>query len=463
MSQLGGMLADAGSVLTHAADALSVVSSTVVVAALFLAWNRSARRSLTSLRRQVLSALGLTNSLSSAFRALPVKQRVGELRRGRDHSAGGELEWLARVAGHSPDAPLVQLIAADGLRAAAKCYETYAARLDSRVLLGSASLPILERDKQVALATAERLREALDAETPDPNLVGRSEHFMGPDGAVLTWHSRVRPELRLVGFDLLVSHRRHRIVPDAPEAIARAVEDRATFELLDTDEGERRRLREYFSGQWFRFDAALPRITSWAVQRDRSNGRPRLHLRVAECTFSSVLLDHYPPRDSEDDARPGRIGRVGRLADGDTGLLTLALMIVTSDNDLVFVNRSRHVAVGMELFGPTVSGNMELNPRRRLVADFDASGFPDPLGVAVRETREELGLQLDREDVACVGLGEINDAHERGTHVLLLTARVPESSAELVAAATLCDLSPEPVEIGAGTDGLPPDIREFRR
>ncbi len=416
--------------LTEVASALTIVSSTAVLAALLLAWNRSARRTMSSVRRDVLRCLTPGHAREWRTRQL-VKKHVAELRSERHHSVGGELEWLARATGKAPHMSLTLVVEAARLHRIAALYEAYSARLDSRVLLGSTSVPILDRDRNLAIGVADRLRESLDAEEPSALLTNRPEMFEGAAGEVLTWHCRVHRDERLVGYDLMVSHRRHRVVPDVPAAIHRAHEDGALYEVLRTDEDECQRLTSYFSNQWFRFDAAMPRVTRWAVQRDRSNGRPRLDLHLAECTFSTVLLDHYPPRESAGDMRRERIGTVGRAANGKVGMLTIALMVVTADRKLVFASRSRHVATGENLLGPTVSGNLELNSRRRLDADFDTDGIPDPIGVAVREAREELGLVLDRATVDCLGLGSIDNKQERGTNVLLLSARVAESSTEV--------------------------------
>src|SRR5690606_9614360 len=97
---------------------------------------------------------------------------------------------------------------------------------------------------------------------------------------------------------------------------------------LPTSHAERARLRGALSSGML-FDGVLPRLVAWRSERDSESGRRRLHLVLGECTYSAVLLDHYPPAAQVPPAYRARgVGDAARVVDGaHVGLLTLSLVL----------------------------------------------------------------------------------------------------------------------------------------
>jgi hypothetical protein len=65
-------------------------------------------------------------------------------------------------------------------------------------------------------------------------------------------------------------------------------------------------------------------------------------------------------------------------------------------------------------------------------ADVDAHGFPDVMAAIAREAREELGLDVSRDEshLGALGVVEIETDRELGTHILVATALLPQTADE---------------------------------
>jgi hypothetical protein len=91
-------------------------------------------------------------------------------------------------------------------------------------------------------------------------------------------------------------------------------------------------------------------------------------------------------------------------------LLTSYVSLITSDDHLVLAQRSRLVRHGQGVISATAGGVLEPDGEGG-TGDVDEFGMPDPLTGVLRETREELGLVLDRATVrpVCVFLANVRN------------------------------------------------------
>jgi hypothetical protein len=182
------------------------------------------------------------------------------------------------------------------------------------------------------------------------------------------------------------------------------------------------------------FDGLLPRLVNWEQQYDETSGRSRIHLTLAACSFSAVILDHYPAQPQVDRAIAsiggGRAVAKGIRKDQDihglhVGLMTLSSVPITSDGYLVLVERSSETGIYEGLLGTAISGNLEWHARNGHLVDFDGRGMPDIRRALAREAKEELGITLSPESFAITGLANCDSPVERGTNIVLSLVRLP--------------------------------------
>jgi hypothetical protein len=141
-------------------------------------------------------------------------------------------------------------------------------------------------------------------------------------------------------------------------------------------------------------------------------------------------------------------------------LLTLAMVPVTRDGELIFVRRSSLTGSHQGSFGPAVSGNLELRSRPGVDVDRDRFGVPDPLSALVREAREELGLVVDRGRVFTTGLMTFSNPTEKGTRLLAATTLLDQSLVNIVDGLRAADLIEGRWEVGSSfLAALIPDNR----
>jgi hypothetical protein len=136
-------------------------------------------------------------------------------------------------------------------------------------------------------------------------------------------------------------------------------------------------------------------------------------------------------------------------------LLTLSALPVTSDGYLLFVERSRLVGSHEGMYQSAVNGNLELRPRAGVGVDLDVFGLPDPLAALCREGAEELGLAMPRASIYTSGLVRFGSTSERGTFLLLTTAFVGATLADVVAGSWRADVIEGRWEVGTRLIAIP--------
>lgn len=82
-----------------------------------------------------------------------------------------------------------------------------------------------------------------------------------------------------------------------------------------------------------------------------------------------------------------------------TNLLTAYALIRTSDDRLVLAQRSARTRNGLDTLSLSAGGVVEFDDHGPRRYDVDASGAPDVRAAVIRETREELGIELIDESV----------------------------------------------------------------
>jgi len=188
------------------------------------------------------------------------------------------------------------------------------------------------------------------------------------------------------------------------------------------------------------FDGVISRWhgPGYRCEIDRVTGRQRLHLCLSETTFFTFKRTQQPVNIERND--PFRYSA-----------RVLSVLLLAHDDDLrvLLIKRSRLV-MHAHCYAATVSGNCELSSRLGLHADLDHRGLPDLLRAVKRETREELGLDLDSYEsrLSALGIFEVNNELEVGSHVLVATARSPVPATEFTAERFLLDPIEGEWEIG---------------
>lgn len=427
----------ASAVVGVVADVLTILLSAVALAAAAGALRGRNRIVPAILRRargdtvgRVLRSLGMPSAIVRRHvRAVLTDRLTGT----RPWTVPDELNWLNDVLGR--DVAPVTFYGrgrgtghpAAGSRAKlltdlADAYSKLAGRLESRALILAEQVAAIRQEAELATRVARALREYAAFASTEVGatefrpVVAREDlvvEVLEPPSAYPTrWPER-----------LALSHRRRRILPDLPSAEARAAADGVEPAVLDTTAVEREALAGRLAGR--RFDGILPSLAGWRFERDAGSGLGRLHLEIQECTFSSVMLAAY-----------GEAQGVGRRWSGTTTdgpsphLLTLSLMLATTDEKLVAVRRPSTMQMG-ERWVPSVSGNLEVGPRLGVQEDLDELGLLDLVAAVVREAREELGLDLAPHRVRCTGLARFWSEGEWNTNVLCFLAAAGVTSEQL--------------------------------
>lgn len=393
------------------------------------------------------------------------KSRVKDIIHGAPHTAADEVDWLSKtqpehrvasggdIVGHN-----LLSYGADSSRLTdlSQGYRKYAADLRRGSILGTASIPVVIQESEMASLTADLLADAAAGHKWEssfspitiatPEMQRTLEFLELPDAAQGT-----------LAFDLFVSYRRHRLVPQFQKDMVSPLENPGVEEsLMAATQEEVNQLETKLSSQ-HSFDGILPRLNGWRTERDESNGRLRIHLALSETTYGAVILDHYPA------ALPGRQSS-NRCVTGERAkLLTLSAGVVTQDRVLLFAGRSRNAGSHQDQFGPAVNGNLELRTRKGVFPDGDDLGLPDPRKALAREAAEELGLKIGPEAIHALGLGRFSvEDKERGTHVLMALTQVQETVEQVVSGVRDADPMEGRWEVGAHVLAvpLPSDARE---
>lgn len=411
----------------HFADWISLVPAVIAIYAVFSAWRARPISLLVRRRHSAMKALDIPKKSS--------KSRVKDIIHGAPCTAADEIHWLSTIQpthriGSGGDISAQSLISysagSSRLIALSRAYRKYAADLRRGSILGTSSIPVVIQEATMASLTANLLAEAaagharkgsfgpLTIETPAMRRT--LEFFELPDASRGT-----------LAFDLFVSYRRHRILPRLQNHHVSPLENPGVEEhFMQATQEELLGLQTKLSSQ-HSFDGVLPRLAGWRTERDESNGRLRIHLALSETTYGAVILDHYPA-----ELLDGRSGNRS-VTGARTNLLTLSAGVVTQDRVLLFAGRSKNAGSHQDQFGPAVNGNLELRTRKGIFPDGDDLGLPDPRKALAREAAEELGLQLMPEAIHALGLGRFSVADkERGTHVLMALAQVPQNVEQVV-------------------------------
>lgn len=408
-------------------------------------------------RRRVLKPLGVNREA--------IRDRADRIVGGFRPTAADELSWLADQLGvpdgrslafHPPTQKLLTSIA--------EAYASYAARIERGVLFGQNSAPLTGHEsalcRDVASMAAARAgvvalaKEAVRwprAGDPHQSLVLFGCRTSTQDGTPV-----LLVEFRPV--DLLVSYRRDRLVTTASGA-----EDPAgtlrEVPLPNVSEAEREAVARMLQAGTS-FDGVLPRLVDWRIEHDPASGRNALHLSLAECTYSTVVVDHYPLK-----LRPANAFAPRPVSGDRVRLLTLTMVLRTRCGHLAFVKRSALVDSHASRYAAAVNGNLEFRQRRGLVPDLDPQGMPDPRIALAREAKEELGLELDPRRIAVTGLSQFTVPEETHTFNLLCAASVDQTLQELADGLRHADPIEGLPEVGSALLGLriPGDDKNLQR
>jgi hypothetical protein len=433
-------------VVTDVVTILVVLLGLVATRGRWLAWW------LTRLRRQAIGRVGTSAIPRSAHRA-----HTREWLSGEPLTAESELQWLADVLlGANGDAALAYTLDPAQLKTIAGAYRRIAAKLGSRTLIGANNVPVIGEILRMADDVANLLSGLASRRTPETSDHASTARTLtvAHRGVEVVLHVTPDRRARTIARDLVVSYRRHLTAPDLPAAPWRDFIVRGGFHPLPASRVEIEALTTMFAGNQ-PFDGLLPRLVGWRLEIDPDSGRSRLHLSLAACSYSAVVLDHYPGPVVVAQTPVGvrhsqAMGIRNEFPDGPrVGLLALAMVPVTVDDELIFVKRSGLTGSHQGSFGPAISGNLELRERTGLAVDRDAFGVPDPLSALVREAREELGLVLDRDRVYATGLMTFSNPTERGTNLLTATSLLDQTLCDLVGAIHRADLIEGRWEVGA--------------
>jgi 8-oxo-dGTP pyrophosphatase MutT (NUDIX family) len=448
-----------GSAFQAIVDWSSIVSASVAVLVVALAaWVSGATYQTLALvarrRRSIGRAMRRAGFRTPRFRFssaswLLLSQRV----RGLSPQVCSELTWLSELVGATileeelpkpsrvpvPFTFAARNAAADycsTLSGLADAYESYAAAVRRRWTLRSAAGQLVAQEYQCARDTADLLRrwatfEPVAFEQDPDKLRGRTVD-LAPSGGwprsvrLVTWPEMTGARASTVFPVLGVSYQPYRVTMTGSPARSSTPDAKLTREVTD--------VRGLAGSDPLTFDGVLPRWhgAGFRVEIDRVTGRQKLHLCVAETTYFAFLATQAPASAelAGDDALCSR-------------LLTLNLLAMDEDDVVLLTRRSDYV-VHAGGFTGTVSGNCELVSREGLSADLDGNGLPDLLEAIRRETSEELGIDLSSEtsQIGALGVFEVNGDTEVGTHVLLVTARIPGSARDF----RISRSAPDPVE-----------------
>jgi hypothetical protein len=295
---------------------------------------------------------------------------------GTPYNLAVELEWLARLYG--VDQPVTMAdgqITREDLELLSTGYQRLAGHGRARLLFGAKGNEVIAQQVRVAEQTAAFLRQ-------------HSLHMVqDPSPAEII-------DLRPRGLYLRLMSRQ----PSAADALHQASRTGKP-----------------------RFDGILPFVLQHRLELDGGSGRTLLHLGIAEIPYSSLLARNVA-WDPERQEPPAAVPQHA---------VTLAVVPVTSDGYLLLSRRAEAAGSYAGKIGPYITGNAELRDRRGVAADRDESGIPDLLAAAAREGMEEAGLALDPHRVRILGLAQIWSGEDTGIFVLLLSAGLTQTAAEV--------------------------------
>lgn len=441
-------------------DALDVAAnllSIAVVVGFLVLWilgrNPLVVRALRADRRRTVGVVLQQAGMSRSAVRRAVKDCTRRYAHGdRAPSTQAELDWLDGLAplcgGPVPVAfhGLPGFSTDVGLSALSDAYRRLGLRMSSRGLLGGGTTPLLEGLAEVSHDLSRHLASNATFAAGRPGEVTRLDLTVQQGTADLEL-SHLRPRDAPGGAidDLAVTHVPERLVVPGTLSEKVAALDRIATVPLTLRQSELDDLDRLFQGKTF--DGVLPSIREARVERDPASGRTRLHYVLAETSFSAVMASHY--------VGASGIGRERSALSGEARLFTLAILPSTSDGFFVLTKRTEHVSVTAGQVSPAVTGNLEMRDRTGLPVDRDPHGFPDPLLSITRECREELGIEIARDQVEVIGTVKFSSPQEVGTTVLLTTAALDLTLQEVADASRRADRIEGAWESDDQVEGVP--------
>lgn len=309
---------------------------------------------------------------------------------GAPYNLAVELEWLARLYG--VDQPVTMAdgqITREDLELLSTGYQRLAGHGRARLLFGAKGNEVIAQQVRVAEQTAAFLRQHSLHMMQDPSPAEIID--LRPRGLYL------RLMYAETSMDCVVSPHPSR-QPSATDALHRASRTGKP-----------------------RFEGILPFVLQHRLELDGGSGRTLLHLGIAEVPYSNLLARNVA-WDPESQEPPAAVPQHA---------VSLAVVPVTSDGCLLLSRRAGAAGSYAGKIGPYINGNAELRDRRGVAADRDESGIPDLLAAAAREGLEEAGLSLDPHRVRILGLAQIWSGEDTGLFVLLLSAGLTQTAAEV--------------------------------
>jgi 8-oxo-dGTP pyrophosphatase MutT (NUDIX family) len=404
------------------------------------------RRFIGSVSRAVGICSSRSRFLFSGWELLAARVRTG------NPAVRDELAWLSGLradrvieAGLSPNHPVIvpftfaPHMSADQYSGAldrlATAYDKYASSVRRRWLLRSAAGPLVAEEYECARSTAGLLRHWATFEPvlrhPDPDqmrgrLVTLASGQRPRSVRLVVWPDmaavRATPAFPITG----VSFQPYRVVTQGSPArysSAAPTDVRTVVDVIGIAHSNP-----------LDFDGVLARLhgPGFRTEVDRITGRQKLHLCLSETTYFAFRATQVPNAA----AQAGDAAMSARLV----GINLLAI----DQEDVVLLTQRSGYVVYPGCYTGTVSGNCELVSREGLSADLDEYGLPDLLAAVIRETREEIGLDLKSydSDLAALGIIEFSGEGELGTHALVATARLPGPAGDFRVERS----APDPVE-----------------
>lgn len=147
------------------------------------------------------------------------------------------------------------------------------------------------------------------------------------------------------------------------------------------------------------FNGTVLALDHFSIIRSVSHEHPGLHLRLFETNYVTqrAVADHFRELPIENKTR---LIEETLTNIGDAGLYSstfgVAVAVITADDNLVWLKRSRAGAVNPGTYTCTTAEGMNRDDIR--------SGLPDPFLCAARGLNEELGLRLSSPELAQVRL-----------------------------------------------------------
>lgn len=408
--------------MNHVADALTIVTG-VIASWLALASLSGPARRIVALRLTLAKATTIGRELrhtplsrhpgvSRLGMYRSISARVRQRTRGEATDVADELEWLARHLGREQGVTFVDDDELPALQRLAEQYQRLSARLTTRVILGSQ--PLVEAEADLARSTAIRLAVAARRlPAIDARQAGRPADWTataGPPSAA----SRIElygvgPARYPAAHDLVVSARRLRHVVDSAATRERATREGSAPVVVPIAGTAGLETTAAAQSQAHFYDGTLPALLDHRFERDSRTGKHRLHLSVAELSFSAhTALAAGPPEQAPDTPR----------------LLTLSMVPITLDGHLIIVRRAATGRFYPGNWAPGVNGNLDMPDPLNQLGDATPDGLPDPVAALCREGAEELGVVVDPTHVLVHGLARIENATEHGTWILLTTGRL---------------------------------------